>query len=165
MDIVRTAIMEAKNAGIPFCWNPFPVQFDLIDEIAPGAAMIQLNLEEACEVLGPMSIPAHFLAGTDSPTNTSVSTSAEAHSFLKKLYEHTIASTVVVTCGSAGAYALGPDGELITVDPPKLRSIGRHTGMGDRHFGVLAIMLKKHNYNLRAALDATVVALSKGNCE
>ncbi|TXT29656.1 MAG: hypothetical protein FD138_2391 [Planctomycetota bacterium] len=83
LDIVREAIAAAKNANIPFCWNPYPVHFDLIDEIAPGAAMIQLNLEEACEVLGA--------------TSAAVSTSAEAHRFLRDLYDHTIANTVVVT--------------------------------------------------------------------
>ncbi len=151
LDIVREAIAAAKNANIPFCWNPYPVHFDLIDEIAPGAAMIQLNLEEACEVLGA--------------TSAAVSTSAEAHRFLRDLYDHTIANTVVVTCGSAGAYAMGTDGELIVVDPPVLDSNGRHTGMGDRHFGVLAITLKEHDYDFRVALKETVIALSNGDGE
>lgn len=60
---------------------------------------------------------------------------------------------------------MGPDGELICVDPPSLRSNGRHTGMGDQHFGVLAITLKKHDYDFRVALKETVVALSSSEGE
>jgi D-beta-D-heptose 7-phosphate kinase/D-beta-D-heptose 1-phosphate adenosyltransferase len=136
-------IDSARDAGIPFCADPKPVNIDLFHH----ASLVCPNESEALQVLGPAANAVAPAGGQRAP-----SIPANVVSAGQALRDRLEADAVFVTRGDKGIAVFGPDD--LVADVPAITGsgdVGDGTGCGDAVSAASALALSAGAGYLEAA--------------